>query len=44
MSKRIVLAIAAVVLFAGVGVYAHKAHAYYCNTTCFGNSCQTWCN
>ena len=33
MKKRIVMAVAAVILLAGVGIAA-KAHAYSCTTTC----------
>ena len=44
MSKRIVVAIAFVLVFAGAAFSVKQAHAYYCTTTCFGNTCNTWCN
>ena len=45
MSKRmVVFSLVAFVLLAGAAFSVKQAHAYYCTTTCFGNTCNTWCN
>ena len=41
---RIYIALAVLATMLAGGIYATKAYAYNCLTTCSGNSCITTCN